>query len=171
MQTCDASRFRSWLAVCLLLMALLAACSPANPSSPPATHKAPTAAATRQATLGGPGCHPPSPVDRSSIGIPELQGTAPGGQLWALLFNAVPFPVNKEVKIVWRMTGSGDLHLVALGPNGQRVAPKDLIYHGTSNWTRPGLEWGSIFVFPAPGCWDVHATMDHISGDVWFMVR
>jgi hypothetical protein len=171
MLSCLRHRSGFWPIVCLLVVILLAACSPANPSPPPAAHKTPTATATRQVALGGPGCHPPSPMDRWNNSMPELQGTAPGGQLWALLFAELPFPVNQEVKIVWRMTGSGNLHLVALGPHGQRVAPKDLTYHLNSDWTRPGLEWGSVFVFPAAGCWDVHATMDNLSGDVWFLVR
>jgi hypothetical protein len=66
------------------------------------------------------------------------------------------------------MTGTGDLKLIALGPQGQQVRPTfGPEFHLGSNWTdHPGEEWGSGFNFPVPGCWDIHATRDDASGDV-----
>lgn len=150
-----------------LALLLVAACA-----TPFSANRAPTATPrlTPTATVvGGPGCHPPSPVTPSSIELPEVHGQASNGELWALLFNSLH--AKQEIKIVWRMTGTGALHLVALGPQGQRLAP---VWgpegHGDSNWERPGEEWGAGFTFPVAGCWDVHATRNDNVGDVWLMV-
>ena len=35
----------------------------------------------------------------------------------------------------------------------------------------PWEEWGSSFVFPSAGCWDMHAAGDTASGDVWLVVQ
>ncbi len=51
----------------------------------------------------------PSPVGMSKISFPEIQGTTSSdGEIWALLFfeRAV---ANQELKIVWRVTGEGEL--------------------------------------------------------------
>ncbi len=103
--------------------------------------------------------------------MPEVEGKLPGGELWALVFHQLPLPVNEVVKIIWRMTGSGDLHLVAIGPDGQCVMPTSLTHHIDSVWKRPGEEWGSLFTFPTPGNWNVHATRGSLSGEVWFLVQ
>lgn len=168
------SAIRPGLICGLVIIVLLSACS-TNSSSPPTTAKktvqVPTP--TSAPVLGATGCHPPSTINYSATGFPEVQGTPSGRgvELWALLFNDVPFPVRQEVKIVWRMTGSADLQLVALGPGGSRVTPKWLTYHPSSNWNRPGAEWGSGFIFPKAGCWDLHATRGSSSGDVWLLVQ
>jgi hypothetical protein len=61
--------------------------------------------------------------------------------------------VGKQVKIVWRMTGSGILRLQADGPGGIKRKPLwGPDRHGSSSWKRPGAEWGSGFVFPRSGC-------------------
>lgn len=104
-------------------------------------------------------------------GQPEIQGTAPEGGLWALVFHPLPLPTNKRVKIVWRMTGSGDLHLVAAGSDGQHISPVRMIYHPRSTWKRPGEEWGSVFTFSTPGNWRIHATRGSLSGDVWLLLQ
>src|SRR5438309_5683897 len=105
-----------------------------------------------------PGCHPvrpPSPPTPNEL--VEVRGIAPAGQLWALVFDRVPVPLGRKVKIAWRMTGAGSLRLLALGEHEQVVRPHDLIRHGGSNWHRPGAEWGAFFVFPSVGCWDIRA--------------
>ncbi len=65
-------------------------------------------------------------------------------------------PLPGNVKIVWRVTGSGELKLAASGPTGQ---PATLLFgpepHGGSNFDAPGDEWGSGFRFPVPGCWTI----------------
>ncbi len=114
---------------------------------------------------GEPGCQPPSPL----IGN-EVMGNAPTGSLYGLLFVDPPVRAGEEVKIVWRMTGSGEL-LVAARQGGR---PARLTFgperHGGSNWSRPGEEWGTGFVFPAPGCWHIRLTRGDLAGDVWLDV-
>ena len=151
----------------LALIILAAACMPPLPATraPTATPK-PTATAT---AVGGPGCHPPSPLTSSATQLPEVRGRSSNGELWALLFNSLRS--GQEIKIVWRMTGTGDFHVVAVGPQGQHLAPVwGPEAHLGSNWERPGGEWGTGFTFPVAGCWDMHATRDDTSGDVWLMM-
>lgn len=79
------------------------------------------------------GCHtsttgpdlPSRPGCPATINGNEVRGQAPpGGDVWALLFSKYPLPRGTEVKIVWRMTGQGDLTLAATGPDGQHLAPE-----------------------------------------------
>jgi hypothetical protein len=105
--------------------------------------------------------------------FPEAQGKATNAELWALFF-ADPLAIHtkQEVKIVWRMTGDGDFHVVARHAGNREIKP---VWgpegHGSSNWNRPGGEWGTGFSFPTSGCWDLHATRDTAAGDVWIMVQ
>jgi hypothetical protein len=104
-----------------------------------------------------------------------VQGTASpaGQQLWGLLQPTSPLPLHAQegIKIVWRMTGSGEFSLLALGSQGQQVRPTQGPEAQGSNWTdHPGDEWGSVFIFPEAGCWDVHATRADASGDVLLVV-
>jgi hypothetical protein len=111
------------------------------------------------------------PDEWGTGGLPEIQGTAPGGDLWALVFHPLPLPLNTRVKIVWRMTGSGELQLVAVGPDGQHVSPVGITYHLWSVWKRPGEEWGSAFTFPTSGNWRIHANRGNLSGDVQLFIQ
>jgi hypothetical protein len=123
--------------------------------------------------LGAAGCQPASPSEPwgSPAGAPEVRGTARKGQLWALVFHSLPIVAKQQVKIVWRMSGQGALHIFAEQGKGARLAPDwGPQQHGGSNWNRPGDEWGTGFTFPQPGCWRVHASRSHIAGDVWFQV-
>ncbi|HEX8033896.1 MAG TPA: hypothetical protein VF510_08625 [Ktedonobacterales bacterium] len=157
-----------FMSVIVLALMLVGAC--ATPLSANGVHTAtpkPTATAT---AVVGPGCNPPSPVTSSANAFPEVHGQASNGELWALLFNTLH--AKQEIKIVWRMTGTGDLHLIAQGPQEQRLAPVwGPEAHGGSNWNRPGAEWGAGFTFPVAGCWDIHATRDDNAGDVWLRIN
>jgi hypothetical protein len=92
--------------------------------------------------------------------MPEA-ASEPGADvsLFALLFSRYPIPPRQETKIVWRVSGSGDVAFRAYGPDGQVVR---LVWgpeaHAGSNWSRPGDEWGTAFRFPVAGCWTVRAT-------------
>jgi hypothetical protein len=76
-----------------------------------------------------------------------------------------------EVKIVWKMTGDGDIHLSATGPDGRRRrlswGPEG---HGGSSYQRPGQEWGAGYRFDRPGCWQLRAVRGTASADVWIRV-
>ncbi|GAA4563990.1 hypothetical protein [Planotetraspora kaengkrachanensis] len=145
-----------------------------------------TAPATPAVASGVPSTPPPSlpptaepatgrcgtPVTDTGAGMPDLRGTSPDAELWALPFAAMPFKRGEEVKIVWRMTGSGPLVVGATLPDGTKATlawgPQQ---HSGSNWKRPGEEWGTGLVFPKKGCWKVHLTRTAGQGDVWFAVR
>ena len=182
------NRFVGWQSLCLiLLITLLAACSTGTSSSvssspvpSPTTQKtvpatiptSPTPGITGPTTPGLKNCQPESPLDNSSVG-PEMQGTGIHAELWALIqsTSGIPPVANTLVKIVWRMTGSGYFSVAALGPSGAKVLPSQgPDGHMGSNWNRPGDEWGTVFTFPVAGCWDLHATRDNASGDVWLKV-
>lgn len=81
-----------------------------------------------------------------------------GGEAWALPFGPVPAKVDTEWKLVWRITGTGELEVSATDPEGGSHEPIDgPIAHESSNFDRPGDEWGTFFRFPTPGCWKVIA--------------
>jgi hypothetical protein len=104
--------------------------------------------------------------------LEEVEGRATDATLWALPFAPQPFRAGQEVKIVWRMTGSGPPRFAVVGPSGE--APDALRWgpepHADSTWNRPGEEWGTGIRFPAPGCWRVTVRRDRGAGTVWFAV-
>ncbi|MEU6411436.1 hypothetical protein [Microbispora sp. NPDC046933] len=104
--------------------------------------------------------------------LPEVRGAGRGAEVWGLMFAPVPLAAGREVKIVWRMTGEGPLRVTAALPDGTAArltwGPEA---HGGSTWHRPGQEWGTGFVFPKPGCWEITLTRDRGSGTVWLPVR
>ena len=175
------SRSARLQSLCLfVLIIVLAACStssPASSSRSPVAQKtsaapAPSPTITGPTTPGLKSCQPASPIDNSSVG-PEAQGTGVNAQLWALIesTSGIPPVAKTEVKIVWRMTGTGDFSIVASGPSDMKVSPSQgPAEHLGSNWNRPGDEWGTVFTFPSAGCWDLHATRGSASGDVWLKV-
>jgi len=100
------------------------------------------------------------------------------GDLWALFFADLRSSqavsdgiVGKETKIVWRIQGAGDASFAAISPDGSRLAPSWVTYHGGSPWNRPGDEWGTGFVFSQPGCWQLHVERADNDGDLWLLVR
>lgn len=157
--------------LCLLLFTLLlAACSSSTPTK---ASKLITPTSTSQAPLAlSYNCQlQRTPAKNVPFGQ-EVQGVAHQSELWALLQPSTnPPQANSDVKIVWRMTGSGDFSLLALGPQGERLLPQQgPEIHEGSNWQHPGDEWGSVFVFPTSGCWDLHASRNNASGDVWLNI-
>ena len=110
----------------------------------------------------------PSP---SNAGFPEVRGVASHGvKLWALLFYRPPAVAGTNVKIVVKMTGVGPFHISALGPSGQTVRRLWIEPHVGSNWNRPGDEWGTGWKLPNAGCWRLHVTRRHASGNIWLQV-
>ncbi len=116
--------------------------------------------------LGAPGCDPPSPFV-----VTEIRETAGSGQLYGLVMAQWPITVGKPVKIVWRMTGTGDLAASATSPTGRDLpltfGPE---MHPGSTYDRPGDEWGTGYTFTEPGCWALHLQRDDTQGDVWVVV-
>lgn len=154
-----------------LVTALLCAAVGGAAGCAGAAHSAPPGGTT--ARLGAAGCHPASPLSLFNGGFPQVQGTGHGASLWGLLMSAhpMPFRVGDQEKIVWRMTGTGPLTLVAISPSGAVHRPFwGPAAHDGSNWNKPGEEWGSGYVFTSPGCWDLRATRGSATGDVWIRI-
>jgi hypothetical protein len=118
-------------------------------------------------------CGHPSPIRLAAIG-PEVTGRGAGAQLHGLVmarrFPLVAGPHN--VKIVWRMTGSGPLKLAAYDEQGKRVplawGPEE---HGGSNYRRPGDEWGSGYFFKRAGCYRLTARRTVGSAEAWLRIK
>lgn len=168
----------------LLLLVLTACFTNTSPTQPTAAQKStlassPTPTPSPTPEITGPTnpdlkiCQPESPTYSTDLGTAEAQGTAKNAQLWALIQagSSLPLMTNTEMKIVWRMTGSGDFSIVAIGPKNAKVPPSQgPEKHFGSDWVRPGDEWGTVFTFPTAGCWDLHATRDNAYGDVWLKI-
>jgi hypothetical protein len=100
----------------------------------------------------------------------EVRGTSASAEIYGLIM-AASLRVGDEIKIVWRMTGTGDLAITATGPSGRsvplRFGPEP---HGGSTYERPGDEWGSGYLFDESGCWHLHLERLASAGDVWLEV-
>jgi hypothetical protein len=92
-----------------------------------------------------------------------------------LLFGDLPIQSGHDVKIVWRIPADGGgarPHFNASLADGTlatlRFGPEP---HGASSWGRPGVEYGTSFYFPKPGCWDIQVTTGKTTGDLWLVVK
>ena len=93
--------------------------------------------------------------------------------MWALLMltHHGRARAGDEAKIVWRLTGTGPFVATAIGPDAQQHRPIwGPVAHLGSSWNRPGQEWGTGFMFPTPGCWDLRVRRGTTNGDVWIVV-
>ena len=104
---------------------------------------------------GAPGCAPASPILRG-----EVLGTSRVSEVSAfgLLFVGEDGLTHREqLKLVTRITGSGDFSARLRDPDGTSHSlawgPKD--HFGSSNYARPGDEWGMGLDFDRPGCWNL----------------
>jgi hypothetical protein len=103
----------------------------------------------------------------------EIRGTSRDASLWGLALGPghVPPRPGDELKIVWRMTGTGPLRVDLEAPDG---TTQPLVFgpepHYASSYNRPGNEWGTRFRFVRAGCWHIHFTRNDTSGDVWLQV-
>jgi hypothetical protein len=90
--------------------------------------------------------------------LPEMQGVGHDATLFGLFFS--PRAVaGQPIKVVWRMTGDGDLAMRATGPGGRKLRPAwGSEAHSASSYHRPGDEWGTGWTFPSAGCWTIEAT-------------
>jgi hypothetical protein len=102
----------------------------------------------------------------------EVRGVSSDASLWGLALGRVPPHAGDELKIVWRMTGTGALRVRLTTPDGN---PQPLTFgpqrHAASTYHRPGEEWGTAFRFGSAGCWHIHLARTDSSGDVWIDVR
>lgn len=92
----------------------------------------------------------------------EVRGEVAAGSLWALFYHRRS---GQPLKSIWRMTGTGHFAVTATGPGGQTLEPDGLPEpHTSSNWHRPGHEWGVFWTIPEPGRWTFSARVDDRAG-------
>ena len=163
---------RHIIAIAVFSLVVVACGSSASPSKRPAISASPTAGGSLGG-LGSAGCVPAAPFHGwgSPDGPPEVGLDSPQGSLWALFFGRVPSSAGKEIKVVWRMTGSGGFTFRVSDAAGMLVplawGPQR---HTGSNWDHPGDEVGTGFNFPHAGCWDIHIARSDTQGDLWLEV-
>jgi hypothetical protein len=167
---------RRWAVVICALV--LASCSDAQSPHAQRSNSAKTTSASPPAAHPGPvrqpHCRPASPINRSA-GFPEISATGDQIQMRGLIMADGPddpVHINEDVKIVWRITGSGGLHLLSLDPAGNRHPLEwGPTLHIGSNYHRPGDEWGAGYRFTRPGCWTLRAIRARgASADVYLKV-
>ncbi|HZD22507.1 MAG TPA: hypothetical protein VE569_03780 [Acidimicrobiia bacterium] len=126
--------------------------------------------------LGAAECSPPSPFlswpeDSRPGGLAEIRATSSDIDVWGLLWRTPPLPVDDEVKMVWRATGTGEFDIQATqGASEAELTFGPSLHHG-STFQRPGDEWGTAFIFPSPGCWEIEITRGADSAYVWVRVE
>jgi hypothetical protein len=124
------------------------------------------AAGVSLGSLGSAGCLPAAALHNSESGLDSKAGS-----FWALFFASVPPPAGHEIKVVWRMTGSGNFAFRVSDAAGKAIplawGPEG---HGGSTWVHPGDEVGTGLNFPHPGCWDIHVARSDTSADLWLSV-
>ena len=157
------------LATSLSLGILMTGCSGTTLPKPSTS-----SASTRSSVgpLGRPNCTPASPVRGDEVrATPGKNGLTS----FALVQGASPSGLQADeqgLKIVMRVTGTGPLRLTLVDPTGARRpidwGPQE---HATSNFDRPGDEWGLGVTFNRRGCWALTASRDaQASASYWFSV-
>jgi hypothetical protein len=155
------------------VMALITGCIGHARTAPASRTGSVTTSSPKRAVQGGVGCDPASPITTTPSLGPEVHGSGDNATLYGLIMAQKPMPVraDEDVKIVWRMTGSGPLQLSTVSPAGTAVALRwGPEAHGGSNYDRPGDEWGAGYLFTTAGCWHLHAQRTTGSADVWLEV-
>lgn len=163
--------WRSWRSALLGSLILLVGCASATET---------TSSITQNRVSNPDDCTADS-TEARPVMAPEAQARSEGGlEAWALF--VVPFlmpngepiniPVDTEVKIVWRVSGTGDLLIHAMGPHGVSLdadwGPEP---HSGSNWNRPGDEWGTGWTFPESGCWTFELSRGDLRSHLSFGVH
>jgi hypothetical protein len=141
---------RTLVATAMVAATLLAACSPGVVAPDPS----PTADAAL-GELGAPGCEPASPMLGNVIQATGVGATAASGMLETA--GVLDLVVGEPLKLIVRITGSGDLSAELAAPDG---SDRELDWgpepHSSSNFGGEGDEWGVGFTFDTPGCWAVN---------------
>lgn len=149
-----------------VVAAIAMAC--ASPPSTAGTTRPTGSQRTYIGSLGSPACKPGAAFHGQ---LPEAGFDSSRGSFWALFFNSVPPQAGKDLKVVWRMTGSGDIVFRVSDADGKTIP---LVWgpegHGSSSWDHPGNEVGTGFNFPHAGCWDIHVAKPNVDADLWLDV-
>ena len=155
----------------MLLLCFVAACGGSTAQPSVGSHSSPVAGYL--GSLGSATCAPSANFHgwQASDGFPETGLDTKGGSVWALFFAPLPPTAGQEIKVVWRVTGTGAFMFRASDADRKVVAP---VWgpqgHLSSNWNHPGDEVGTGFNFPHAGCWDIHVARSDVSADLWLKV-
>ena len=145
----------------LSLLVLVAGCSSPDQSPPPPPSESTASPAPQMGDPTPPAsavCPATAKLPAHANDLPEMQGVGQGATLFGLFFGAQAV-AGQQIKVVWRMTGDGDLSMVATGPGGRTLRPVwGPEQHSASSYHRPGDEWGTGWTFPEAGCWTIQAT-------------
>ncbi|NEK86080.1 hypothetical protein GCU60_09960 [Blastococcus saxobsidens] len=116
-------------------------------------------------TLAGCDAEPIEPLEPFTV-------PAEGGTVTGLAFGEIPARVGDELKIIWRVTGAGDLAVRPVRPDGSEG---DLVFgpepHGGSNFSEPGDEWGTGFELDRSGCWRLELAREGVTATVELLVE
>lgn len=99
-----------------------------------------------------------------------MRATSDRIDVWGLLWRAPPLPTGEEIKMVWAANGTGDFQIRAAQNDTAAELVMGPALHAGSNWDRPGEEWGTAFVFPAPGCWEITISRGNDVAHIWVEV-
>jgi hypothetical protein len=116
---------------------------------------------------------PTTPLTATQQGIELHADTIGNGDVWALLLMGPHIAASRDTKIVWRATGSGAFSVIAIDSDGTIASPqaRPEPHPGGSNWAHPGDEWGTVFDFPQPGCWELSVTRGtSLTATIWLVV-
>ena len=165
------SRSRIVVAPVVVLVLAFTACTSAGGGDDPRPQDTPNDA-TALGPLGSEGCEPASPLQ----GI-EAQGTPTGDVTSAYgEFQGVdPTQLRADastVKLVVRINGSGELRATLRSPEDEeRALDWGPEAHVSSNYARPGEEWGTGFSFESAGCWELLLERGYGAASFWMEVR
>ncbi len=139
------------------------------PSSATPVSAPPSVAASAFPAVAGSCGAKSNAVTDPSTGGPVVVAHGDGIDAQGLVMStALPVPAGTEVKIVWRITGSGTPKFSMSGP-GSAAARLTFGPSQTegSNWSAPGDEWVTSFVFPTAGCWSIQVTRTTGTATAW----
>lgn len=148
-------------AVAVALAVLATACTSPDPSA--------AAPATATTAL----CVSPSRVSEGGDNGTEVEGSSQDGiTLYGQVQSREFLLVSAaEKKIVWRISGTGQPAIAVTRPDGTQSrlswGPE---FHFSSNYPRPGDEYGTALVLDAPGCWNIKFTRNSQMAEVWLQV-
>jgi hypothetical protein len=115
-------------------------------------------------------CTRSSPLKVHRPGFVDVTPIVEGGSARAVVMEGRPFPAKAKIKMVWKLTGSGPLHLFATGAS-KEIAPLQLSEHSYPGLEGPGDEWGTVFEFRTAGCYVVHAERATASAYIKILIR
>ncbi|WP_346960484.1 hypothetical protein [uncultured Arthrobacter sp.] len=118
-------------------------------------------------------CASPSRIVKSAVNGTEVEGSSKDGITLYGQDQSEGFLLasDTEKKIVWRISGSGQPAVTVTRPGGDESGlawgPE---FHSSSNYARPGDEYGTALVVDQPGCWNIKFTRDSRTANVWLQV-